>query len=60
MGHLYMLPCRLMVVGAWMVTLVLASPQAVIFRVLRHPEKNFYQVHLGQSLFHIYAYYHSG
>ena len=38
-------PPRCMVLGAWLLTLLLSSPQAVIFRVLQHPLKHdFYQV----------------
>ena len=32
-----------MVVSAWVFTLLSASPQAIIFRVLKHPTKEFYQ-----------------
>ena len=32
-----------MVVGSWVFTLLCAAPQAVIFRVLKHPTKDFYQ-----------------
>ena len=32
-----------MVFIAYLTTVVFASPQAVIFRVLKHPEKEFYQ-----------------
>ena len=32
-----------MVIVAWILTLLFASPQAIIFRVLKHPEKEFYQ-----------------
>ena len=32
-----------MVIVAWLLTLVFTSPQAVIFRVLRHPMAEFYQ-----------------
>ena len=32
-----------MVITAWLVTVISASPQAVIFRVLKHPETEFYQ-----------------
>ena len=28
---------------AWILTIVFASPQAIIFRVLKHPVKDFYQ-----------------
>ena len=38
-----MLTSRLMVIVAWLLTLVFTSPQAVIFRVLRHPMAEFYQ-----------------
>merc|ERR1719244_511832 len=34
---------RVMVAVAWILTLVFASPQAIIFRVLKHPVKDFYQ-----------------
>lgn len=34
---------RLMVILAWLLTLVFTSPQAIIFRVLRHPLAEFYQ-----------------
>ena len=32
-----------MVLIAWLVTLISVIPQAVIFRVLKHPEADFYQ-----------------
>ena len=32
-----------MVISAWILTLVFAAPQAIIFRVLKHPDKDFYQ-----------------
>ena len=32
-----------MVVLAWLLTLIFSWPQAVIFRVLKHPKKDFYQ-----------------
>ena len=32
-----------MVASAWVFTLLCASPQAIIFRVLKHPTKEFYQ-----------------
>ena len=32
-----------MVAVAWILTIVFASPQAIIFRVLKHPVKDFYQ-----------------
>jgi len=34
---------RLMVVLAWLTTLLFSSPQAVIFRVMKHPQADFYQ-----------------
>ena len=34
---------RMMVIGAWLTTLLFSLPQAVIFRVLRHPLVEFYQ-----------------
>ena len=34
---------RAMVLSVWILTLVFASPQAIIFRVLKHPVKDFYQ-----------------
>ena len=34
---------RLLVILAWLVTLVFSCPQAIIFRVLKHPHKEFYQ-----------------
>ena len=34
---------RLMVVMAWLTTLLFSSPQAVIFRVMKHPMVDFYQ-----------------
>ena len=34
---------RLMVITAWLLTVISASPQAVIFRVLKHPDTEFYQ-----------------
>ena len=34
---------RVMVISAWILTLVFAAPQAIIFRVLKHPAKDFYQ-----------------
>ena len=77
--------CRLMVAGAWITTLVLASPQAIIFRsnhylkltrlvyseyklftkcqdailmiwfrVLKHPERDFYQVTIKKTSIHVY------
>ena len=33
----------MMVIGAWLTTLLFSLPQAVIFRVLRHPLVEFYQ-----------------
>ena len=36
-------PLRYMVLTAWLVTLISVTPQAVIFRVLKHPETDFYQ-----------------
>ena len=41
--ELIILTSRLMVIVAWLLTLVFTSPQAVIFRVLRHPMAEFYQ-----------------
>ena len=32
-----------MVLSCWLLTLLCAAPQAVIFRVLKHPTKEFYQ-----------------
>ena len=32
-----------MVITAYLSTFIFASPQAIIFRVLKHPEKEFYQ-----------------
>ena len=32
-----------MVIVAWLLTIIAASPQAIIFRVLKHPVKEFYQ-----------------
>ena len=32
-----------MVIMAWLVTIIFTIPQAIIFRVLKHPEKEFYQ-----------------
>ena len=32
-----------MVGVAWILTIIFASPQAIIFRVLKHPVKDFYQ-----------------
>ena len=32
-----------MVLLAWLVTLISVTPQAVIFRVLKHPVQDFYQ-----------------
>ena len=40
--YLYHLP-RLMVIMAWLLTIIFTIPQAIIFRVLKHPEKDFYQ-----------------
>ena len=34
---------RLMVMLAWLMTLIFSWPQAVIFRVMKHPNKEFYQ-----------------
>ena len=34
---------RIMVVISWLLTFLFSLPQAVIFRVLKHPEKDFYQ-----------------
>ena len=34
---------RMMVIVAWILTLVFASPQAIIWRVLKHPTKDFHQ-----------------
>jgi len=34
---------RLLVVFAWLITVVSTVPQAIIFRVLKHPERDFYQ-----------------
>ena len=34
---------RLMVMVSWLATIVFTLPQAIIFRVLRHPENDFYQ-----------------
>jgi len=34
---------RLMVITAWVLTIFFTIPQAIIFRVMKHPEKNFYQ-----------------
>ena len=28
---------------AWVVTLIFTIPQAILFRVMKHPEKDFYQ-----------------
>ena len=36
-------PLRYMVLAAWLATLISVTPQAVIFRVLKHPESDFYQ-----------------
>ena len=33
-----------MVIIAWLTTLLFSSPQAVIFRVMKHPVADFYQV----------------
>ena len=32
-----------MVIVAWILTLIFASPQAIVWRVLKHPTKDFYQ-----------------
>ena len=32
-----------MVIMAWVVTLIFTIPQAIIFRVMKHPAKEFYQ-----------------
>ena len=32
-----------MVIMAWLVTIIFTVPQAIIFRVLKHPVKEFYQ-----------------
>ena len=34
---------RFMVLVSWLVTILFTVPQAIIFRVLKHPEKDFYQ-----------------
>ena len=34
---------RLMVLLCWALTIVFSCPQAIIFRVLKHPTKEFYQ-----------------
>ena len=34
---------RKMVTFAWLLTILFSSPQAIIFRVLKHPTKDFYQ-----------------
>ena len=34
---------RCMVIMAWVVTLIFTIPQAIIFRVMKHPAKEFYQ-----------------
>ena len=34
---------RMMVFIAYLITIMFASPQAIIFRVLKHPDKEFYQ-----------------
>ena len=34
---------RLMVILSWLITLVFTTPQAIIFRVMKHPTKEFYQ-----------------
>ena len=34
---------RLMVILSWLATIIFTLPQAIIFRVLKHPEKDFYQ-----------------
>ena len=34
---------RLMVITAWVLTIFFTIPQAIIFRVMKHPDKNFYQ-----------------
>ena len=34
---------RMMVLGSWIFTIICSSPQAIIFRVLKHPTKEFYQ-----------------
>ena len=36
-------PWRYMVLAAWLITLISVTPQAVIFRVLKHPQSDFYQ-----------------
>ena len=39
-----MLPClRCQVILAWVLTLIFTIPQAIIFRVMKHPQKEFYQ-----------------
>ena len=34
---------KVMVLSVWILTLVFATPQAIIFRVLKHPVKDFWQ-----------------
>ena len=34
---------RCMVILAWAITILFTIPQAIIFRVMKHPEKEFYQ-----------------
>ena len=34
---------RVMVIVSWLLTIIFSCPQAVIFRVLKHPAKEFYQ-----------------
>jgi hypothetical protein len=38
-----MIPLRLMVMLAWLGMLLISCPQAIIFRVLKHPDQDFYQ-----------------
>ena len=39
-----------MVFGAWLVATLMSSPQAVLFRVLRHPQYEYYQVEYLSSV----------
>ena len=32
-----------MVLSSWLITILCSSPQAIMFRVLKHPTKDFYQ-----------------
>ena len=43
----------MMVFGAWLVATLMSSPQAVLFRVLRHPQYEYYQVGCPSSVSYV-------